>query len=231
MKRFHLYRRPKARLLIAIVVALGTTLARATAADEPAAPAPAPGAPAAAPTGTWYVFSPPKEDEVLDPQSRIKLLNLTKVFLERNKPDLLAHLNSAENPFFAKPPPPPPTPEVASTTTSNAASSEPAAPTKLSDEDRLKAIAEKLQPTGMIEGAQTRLVTLSSGGTIEVGQSFTANVPPDLTVLNITLVDANENECVLKLNSTTLPVSYVSKPIGASRSPSSNSPPQPKSRD
>jgi len=231
MKRFYFYLRPVARWLVA-VVAMGATLARLAAADEPAA-APAPAAPAAAATGTWYIFSPPKEDEVLEPQLRVKLLTLAKVFLVRDKPEVLAHLNTAENPFYVKPPPPPSTP-VANTNSSSSTPAEPAAPTALSDEDKLKAVADKLQPTGMIEGAGKRLVTYAGlgGGTIEVGQSFTATVPPDLaTLLNISIVDANENQCVLKLNNITLPVDYYSKPTGASHSPSSTSPSQSKGRD
>jgi len=222
MKRYLQPGRLGARFLLATVA----TVARLSAADEPAPAAPA--APAAAPVGSWFVFSPPKDDEVLAPQSRIKLLALSKVFLERDKPDLLARLKTADNPFFGKAPPPP-TPVASNTTNTGSTPTEPAAPPKMSDEDKLKAVAEKLEPTGMIEGAGKRLVTLSGGGAIEVGQSFTATVPPDLTtVLTISIIDANENECVLKLNGTTLQASYVSKPTGAARPPTSPTSSQPK---
>jgi len=213
------------RLRARILLVAGAACSRLAAADEPAAPAS--GTPAPAPAGSWFVFSPPKDDEVLPPQSRTKMLSLAKTFMERANPSLLDHLNAADNPFYAKAPPPP-TPVAVNTTTSGPTPAEPAAPVQVTDEDKLKAIGEKLQPTGLLESGATRLVTLSGGGTLAVGQSFTATVPPENAVLNISLIDANDNECVLKLNSTTLSVSYVSKPVGGSHPPSPTSPSQPK---
>jgi len=70
------------RLLLAAFAGFGLALARASAADEPAPAAPA-AAPAAAPPGTWYVFSPPKDIEVLSSPLRLKMLNLARNFLER----------------------------------------------------------------------------------------------------------------------------------------------------
>ncbi len=225
---FALWRRGARCLLMAVGASLA--LARASAADAPdaAAPAPAPKPPPAA--GTWFVFSPPANaDEVLASASRVKMLAIAKTFLERDQPELHARLKAADNPFYAKQAAPP-EPIVAANATTSAPAT-PAGPPKMSDEDKLRAVGEKLQPTGILEAGNRRLVAFSGngGGTIDVGSSFTFSLPPDLTPVSVLLLDANDTSCTLKLNTTTVTISYVLKTSGAARQPASSPPPsQPK---
>jgi len=235
MKTTLYHSRGRTRFVMAVGAGWAIALMRLTAADEPpaaTAPAPAPAASTTpAPPGTWFVFSPPKDEEVLAPTSRTKLLNLAKSFLVRDNPDLQSRLQKADNPFYVKQPPPPaPVAAGNSTSTSSVGPAQPVVQPKVTDEDRLQTFADKLQPTGMIEGAGKSLVTYSGigGGTIEVGQPFTVTVPPDTTPVSVVIVDANETSCTLKLNSATLPVIYFAKSAGASHPPSSTSPTQPK---
>ncbi|HVU38404.1 MAG TPA: hypothetical protein VHC95_08725 [Opitutales bacterium] len=230
MNFFHSNLRDLVRGLLALAAGGVLFAQTAVAADAPdAAPAPAPAKAAAGGGTTWYVFSPPKDsNEVLAANLRLKLLTLTKAFIDRDRPELRTRLISADNPFYIKQAPPEPVAAPAAT-----GPAQPAPPPKLTDEDRLKAVGDTLQPTGILEGAGKRVVTFSGsgGGTIEVGQSFSVTIQPDPAPVSIQLVDANDTSCVLKLNNTTVSISYVSKTSGAGHAPPSSTSSQPKSRD
>jgi hypothetical protein len=201
------------RLAVAGVVLAWGSLLRA--ADAPAdGPAPA-AAPAAAPAGAGYVFSPPKEGEVVALAMRVKLLSVVKTIVERDNPALLAKLTSAENPFYLKLAPPP-TPTSSSAATGPA---EPPPPPKLTDEDKLKQVAAALKPTGLIEAGSIRLVTFASRDAIQVGQSFPVPFPNESAPSVIQVIDANESSCLLKLGDTTYSADFVSN---ASATPASH---------
>lgn len=228
MKTHFSFWRAGARLNLVVVLGLGLAWTRLSAADAPdaAAPAPKPATPPAA--GMWFVFAPPANaEEVLAAANRVKMLTVAKTFLERDLPELHTRLKAAENPFYAKqaPPPEPVVPATAST-----GPAQPAEPPKLGEEEKLKAVGEKLQPTGILEAGNRRLVAYSGngGGTIDVGTSFTVSIPPDLTPVSIQLVDANDTSCALKLNNTIVTVNYVLKTSSPARQPVSPSPSQPK---
>ena len=187
-------------------LAMGALVGARLLAADAAAPA-APAATTPPPAGTWYVFSPPKEGEVVTSALRVKLLTATKTFVERDNPTLLAMLTSADNPFYLKLPPPP------AATVSNAATgtaTEPAGPPKVTDDDKLKQVAAAVKPTGMVAAGNIRLVTFASHETVQVGQSFNVQFPNESTVTTIQVIDANDSSCVFKLGNATLSADYVS---------------------
>jgi hypothetical protein len=98
MKTFSILPRFR-RLIPGVAAALAAGLilgARLVAADAPADSA-----------GTWYVFTPPKDGEVVAAGKRAKLLAIAKTFVDRDNPDLLAKLTTATNPFYLDLPSPP----------------------------------------------------------------------------------------------------------------------------
>jgi hypothetical protein len=194
-------------------VSLGARLLAADAPTDAAAPAPAPGAPAAGSSGTSSVFAPPKEGEVVAIVLRLKLLNVAKTFVQRDNPDLLARLTTADDPFYAKLPPPP-APEMAPGTTA-AGNSATSAPPKLTDEDKLAQVAAAVIPTGVIETSNIRLVTFAKRDPVQVGQSFAVQFPNETAPSVIQVVDANDSSCVLKLGDTTLSADFVDNPSAA----------------
>jgi hypothetical protein len=187
---------------LAVGVLLG---ARLLAADAPADAAAAPATPATPPAGTWYVFSPPKEGEVVSSVMRVKLLTVANSFTERDHPDLLTRLTATDDPFYLKLPPPP-TPVAGGTSAANAAPP----PPKLTDEDKLKQVADAVMPTGLIETASVRLVTFAHRDAVEVGQSFPVPFPNDPAPSVIQVIDANDTSCLLKLGNTTFSADFVS---------------------
>jgi len=146
--------------------------ARLVAADAPADGAPPAPAPAAPPSGTWYVFSPPKEGEVVPIALRVKLLGVVKTFIERDNPVMLSKLTLVDNPFYLKLPPP----AVAATSTATGPA-EPLTPPRLTDEDKLRQVATALKPTGLIEAGKVRIITFAARDPIQVGQSFPVPFP------------------------------------------------------
>lgn len=200
-----LVRRTMAGLAMGALAGVQLQAADATAPAAPAATTPAP-------AGTWYVFSPPKEGEVVTSALRVKLLTAAKTFVERDNPTLLAMLTSADNPFYLKLPPPP-VATVSNSTTG--ASAEPAGPPKLSDDDKLKQVADAVKPTGMVAAGNIRLVTFAKRDAVQVGQSFNVQFPNESTITTILVVDANDSSCVLKLGNATLSADYVSNASAA----------------
>ncbi len=183
------------------------------AADEPA-PAAAPAAkpaPAAPVLTNVVVIAAPKPDEVLTPQIREHLLNIVGHDLNRANPTLEANLPELSNPFFPKPPPAPVEPvPVASTPTAPTASGTPVAPVvvKLSDQDRLGQLAEKLKPSGTMVKSGQRVLVFTNNPPMLTGQSLRVRFPGDDKDSDVSLAEITENSYTLKLNDAILLVPF-----------------------
>ncbi len=188
----------------------------AAAADAPAdAAAPAPAAPPPPPSGTSFVFAAPQAGVVLPSASREKMLAVAKTLLERENPEQLAKMKGVDNPFYLKleAPPEPTVPSSSgNTSTQPPTPVQPVAPPKLTDDDKLKQVAAIFKPTGILQAGSRRVVQSADMhiGQIEVGGFLTVTFPNESSATQIQVIDANSDNCTLKLNSSTLDVDYVS---------------------
>jgi len=207
------------------VMLAGRVSAADAPADASATPAPAPAAAPAA-GGSWFVFSPPKDGVVLPPAQREKLLTLSKSFLERDAPDMVAHLKAVPNPYYPKLAPPPEA--VTTNTTTNAA---PVPVSVLQDGDKLQQVVDQLKPTGALIGGSNRLIIFSSGDTLGEGASIQVTFPGDAGPSAVTLQNVSSDSYTLKLRDTVKTFPYAAKSSSASRPPPSTTPSKPPSRD
>jgi hypothetical protein len=205
MNTRHLY-------LAALTVGLLGPAGFVHAADEPAAVAAPAAKPAPAPVvlTNVVVIAQPKTGEVLSPQIREHLLNVVGRDLNRANTTLESKLSDLTNPFFPKPPPAPvepvPTPVVANVTAQGA----PAVPVvvKLSDQDRLSQLAEKLKPSGTVVKGGQRVLVFTNNPPMSAGQSLRVRFPGDDKDSEVVLTEVTENSYTLKLNDAILPVPF-----------------------
>ncbi len=213
-------------LVVAGLLAAAGALSAADAPTDSAPPPPPPPPPPS--SGSWYVFSPPKDGEVLSLSLREKLLAVIKTFLDRTNSDQLPHLKDAPNPFFPKLPPAPVASAAPASTA--ASSSTPAAPARLSIADQLQQVADQLKPSGPLIAGQNRLIILSSGGTLAVGQTILVTFPGESVPVGILLQDVSADTFTLKSGNTSKAFPYVAKE-SASHSNSPTTTPETKSRN
>jgi hypothetical protein len=216
MKTFSILPRFR-RLIPGVAAALAAGLilgARLVAADAPADSA-----------GTWYVFTPPKDGEVVAAGKRAKLLAIAKTFVDRDNPDLLAKLTTATNPFYLDLPSPPAAAVVGNQGNNQNTPSAPPPPTKLTDSDKLLQIAAAVKPTGMIEVGSIRLITFAARDPVQVGQSFPVQFPNESSQSEVEVVDCTDNSCVFKLGNATLSADFISNASPTPPDRSSGAPP------
>jgi len=189
---------------------IGAIALRAADAPADAAAAPPPPPPPAPSTGTWYIFSPPKDGEVLMTPMREKLLTAVKSINDRSNAEQFNKVKNSPNPFYPKMAPPvEATAPAAGTAPSTAA---PTATPQITPEDKLQQVADQLKPSGaLIVGPNNRLISIASGDTLALGQSIQVTFPGDSGPTGVILQAVTADNFTLKLGDTTKTFPYYAK--------------------